>query len=270
MKDEMIKRFFEELQLRRVSPRTSRAYLGCIRRFFESHSLEEFTPEKLRAFIVRIHLEKNLSSPSLRGYKYAFESYAELVLKKNICIDLPQSRKPKKLPVILSRDEIEQILEQVKNQKHWLMVAIAYGSGLRISEVLNLRVGDVDLEQGYLHLKGAKGNKDRLTILPETLKGKLSIFLNTKNVSDFVFPSERGGNLSSRSLQKVFERAFRAAGIQKTATFHSLRHSFATHLLEKGTNLRVIQRLLGHSSIRTTQIYTQVSKTYLMKVESPF
>jgi site-specific recombinase XerD len=149
------------------------------------------------------------------------------------------------------------------------LISIAYGAGLRISEVAKLKVWDVDFGNDYLHIKWAKGNKDRITILPAKIKSDLEKICLNKKSNDYVFESERWWILTTRTLSKIFEHAKEKSWIKKDVSFHSLRHSFATHLLENGTDIRYIQTLLWHSNIRTTQIYTQVTKPSLKNIKSP-
>jgi|CXWL01.1.fsa_nt_gi site-specific recombinase XerD len=267
--DEMLRKFREELLLRRKSPRTIKSYLGCLKMFFSVYPGSDLRPEQFRQFILEKHEREDMAASSLNGYKQAFQAFARLVLKVSWDIPIPPARRRQTLPVVLSHHEIERILEQIKNQKHWLMVALTYGAGLRVSEVMNLRVRDIDFERRLIQVRGGKGDKDRVTLLPNRLEQNLRLWLLRKAHDAFVFESDRGGRLSARSAQKVFERAVTQAGIQKDVSFHSLRHSFATHLIEQGTNLRYVQSLLGHSSIRTTQVYTQVSNHALMRIESP-
>jgi site-specific recombinase XerD len=191
------------------------------------------------------------------------------VLGKDLGLKIKYSKKAKRLPVVLSKCEVYRVLGVVKNKKHHLMLALAYGAGLRVSEVIALKVGDVLFDENMIHLKEAKGKKDRLTLLPSKIKDELFRFCMGKSSKDLVFESERGGKLSSRTAQKVFENACTKACVTKRVSFHSLRHSFATHLLENGVNLRYIQSLLGHSSVKTTQIYTQVTNVGLDQIQSP-
>jgi site-specific recombinase XerD len=149
------------------------------------------------------------------------------------------------------------------------MLALAYGAGLRLSEVVNLKVKDLSLDELTIHLKQAKGKKDRITILSEKIKDDLKNYIVGKRADEFVFTSERGGKLSERTLQKIFQTALKKAKIKKPATFHSLRHSFATHLLENGVDVRYVQELLGHANIRTTQVYTKVTNPRLKNIKSP-
>lgn len=266
----MMRCFYEELRLRRKSPRTTRSYLGCLKMFFSVYTGVRPQPEDFRQFILAKHERENLAASSLNGYKQAFQSFSRLVLRVHWKIPIPAAKRRQALPVVMSHEEIEKILAQIKNHKHWLMIALAYGAGLRVSEVMSLKVADLDFERRLIHVKHGKGDKDRVTLMPGKLEQQLRLWVQLRNPSDLVFESDRRGKLSSRSAQKVFERAVTLAGIQKEVSFHTLRHSFATHLIERGTNLRYVQSLLGHSSIRTTQIYTQVANEALMRIESPF
>jgi len=194
--------------------------------------------------------------------------YSE-VLKEPQKIDLKFAKRSKKLPVVLSHTEIEKIIEATDNTKYRLMISLGYACGLRVSKVVNLRVADLDIDELVVILKGAKGKKDRISVLPEKLQDVLRNVVAGKNTNDFVFDSNRGGKLTTTSLQKMFRKSLAKAQINKPATFHSLRHSFATHLLESGTDVRYVQELLGHSNIRTTQIYTQVTNPKLKNIKSP-
>ncbi|MDP2624989.1 MAG: tyrosine-type recombinase/integrase, partial [Candidatus Peregrinibacteria bacterium] len=160
-------------------------------------------------------------------------------------------------------------LSHVWNPKHRLILAVAYGAGLRVSEVVSLRVGDLDFDRGFIHVKGGKGNRDRLTLLPDDIRLELQVCAARASPGDYLFPSNRGGRLTSRTVQKVFEQTLARARIGKSATFHSLRHSFATHLLENGVDIRYVQELLGHRNIQTTQLYTKVTHRGLSKLKSP-
>lgn len=211
----------------------------------------------------------NLSPYTLNQYYSAFKLYMTKVRHLAWDMPFPYAKRHKLLPVVLSRGEIGEILNSIKNSKHKLLVALSYGSGLRVSEVVNLKVEDIDTGEMTIRVKLGKGNKDRISILPESLVNQLLALGCVKLPQDYVFESERGGKLTTRTAQAIFERAILKAGIKKHATFHSLRHSFATHLLENGVDIRYIQVLLGHSSISTTQIYTKVTNPKLKNIRSP-
>lgn len=149
------------------------------------------------------------------------------------------------------------------------MLGLAYGAGLRVSEVVALKVPDLDFNELTIHIKQAKGRKDRISVVPEKLRMDLTNLMAGKEHVEYVFASERGGKLTTRTAQKIFEHALVRANINKPATFHSLRHSFATHLLENGVDIRYVQVLLGHNNIRTTQRYTQVTNPKLKSIKSP-
>lgn len=190
-------------------------------------------------------------------------------LKNHTKIDIRFSKRNLKLPVILSKNEIIGILNNIKNKKHKLILFLAYSSGLRVSELRDMHVKDVDLENLVIHIKNAKGKKDRITVLSEKIVKPLSQLISFKDKNDIVFETERGGKYSTRTLQKIFSDNLKKSGIKKDATFHSLRHSFATHLLENGTDIRYVQELLGHNNIRTTQIYTYVTNPNIRNIKSP-
>jgi site-specific recombinase XerD len=149
------------------------------------------------------------------------------------------------------------------------MLSLAYGAGLRVSEVIKLRVQDIAISELSIVVRDGKGGKDRITLLPEKLCSELETIMAGKTGDQYLFESERGGILTTRTAQVVFERSLKLARIKKSATFHSLRHSFATHLLENGVDVRYIQQLLGHASITTTQQYTKVTNPQLRNIKSP-
>jgi integrase/recombinase XerD len=216
-----------------------------------------------------LFLQKKDKAPkTINLYKNAIVSFCKLVLHKNI-ENIYLSKVPRKLPVILSHDEILNIINSVKNNKHRLILQVAYGSWLRVGEVVRLKIKDIDFLQNFIHIKNAKWMKDRITIFSEKIKSDLLFFCKNRHLNSYVFPSEMWWYLSTRSLQNVFNRAIKNARIQKEASFHSLRHSFATHLLENGTDIRFVQSLLGHANIRTTQIYTQVTNPAIKNIQSP-
>lgn len=183
-------------------------------------------------------------------------------------INLKFAKRSNKLPIVLSREEIKNIIDAIKTPKHKLIISLAYDAGLRISEVVNLKVKDVNLKELTIHLKNAKGKKDRITNFPEKIKTDLQNLIAGKIPNNYFFESELGGKLTERTAQKDFENALQSAGIKKDATFHSLRHSFATHLLENGVDVRYVQELMGRQNIRTTQVYTKLTNPKLKSIKS--
>lgn len=259
-----------ELKIKSYSPKTIKSYLYGLREYFsfKGNDFAKLDQEDIRIFL--LHCQKRNISPGSRNlFLNAVKFYYRNVRKDYQKIEIQSAKKPKSLPTVLSRSEIERILESHKNAKHKLLLSLAYGSGLRVSEVVSLKVQDLDFEELTVHIKQAKGQKDRISVMPESLIDGLKNLVAGKTGNDLVFESERGGELTTRTAQKVFENALRDSGVKKDATFHSLRHSFATHLLENGTDIRYVQALMGHSNIRTTQLYTQVTNPKLKNIKSP-
>jgi site-specific recombinase XerD len=267
---ELLEKIKNELKLRNYSKKTIKSYLGCLENYFYFIKTIKKDADILK--VKEFLLEKQAagrSSQTINVYLHAIKYFHSEIMKSTVPIDIKFAKTASKLPVVLSRKEIQLILKNIDNKKHHLMIALAYAGGLRVSEVTHLKIRDINIEELTIHLKGAKGNKDRITIFPEKLKDEIEKNINGKDGDEFFFASERGGKLTERTAQKVFARALQKSGIKKEATFHSLRHSFATHLLENGTDVRYVQELLGHINIRTTQIYTKVTNPALRKIRSP-
>lgn len=269
-----------EMRIRNFSAATIKAYKLCIIDFISfckntnigvSQTLisaRNLPEEIIKQYLLAKQL-RGLAGETINLHLCAIKFLFYGVLKSKIKINIKFARRVKRLPVVLSKQEILKIIASIKNRKHRLMVALTYGAGLRVSEVVSLKIQDLDLQNLTIHLKNAKGRKDRITIFSERLRQGLENFMMGKTQNDFVFESERGGRLTTRTAQIIFERALKNAEIKKSATFHSLRHSFATHLIENGTGMRYVQELLGHSNIRTTMRYTHVTNPALKKIKSP-
>lgn len=260
----------EEMRLRGFSRRTIATYLHALRQYFAYDPAVSASPdpEAVRQFLLQ--REQDGSSAQTRNILlHAIKYFYRDVVRTRTQIAIRPAKESSALPVVLSRAEIRSLLAATKNGKHRLLIALAYGAGLRVSEVIGLRIRDLDLPALQIHLKAGKGNKDRVTVFPESIRTDIQNLIAGRAPVDPVFGSERGGALSARTAQAVFAQALAKAGISKPASFHSLRHSFATHLLENGTDVRYVQALLGHASIRTTQRYTQVTNPALRNIRSP-
>ncbi len=267
---ELLQKTKTELELRNYSKKTIKSYLLCLSDYFRFIEKIEENPstDAIKKYLLE-KKNKGQSSQTINLYLNAIKYFYRDIMKSLTAIDLKFAKTSKKLPVVLSRAEIGSIINSALNQKHKLIISLSYGAGLRVSEAVNLKIKDIDLNELTIHLKDAKGGKDRLTIFPEKLKNDIAGLIGDKNPDDFLFTSERGGRLTERTAQKVFENALEKAGIKKDATFHSLRHSFATHLLENGVDVRYVQELLGHANIRTTQLYTKVTNPMIRNIKSP-
>lgn len=267
---DLLERIGNELNLRNYSPKTRKSYLLCLKDYF-SH-IKNVTREPDIFFIKKYLLAKQEAGQApqtINLYLNAIKYFYREIVKSKINIDLKFSKRSKKLPIVLSRSEIDEVIKSIENRKHKLLISLSYGAGLRVSEVINLKIGDIDLGELTIHIKGAKGNRDRLTIFPEKLRKELSEIIAFREKNDYIFLSKYGGKLTERTAQKIFGNALKKARIKKEATFHSLRHSFATHLLENGVDVRYVQELLGHQNIRTTQLYTKVTNPAIKKIKSP-
>jgi len=268
--DVYLKKLVDELRLRNYSPKTIKSYTGCVAEYLriKQNNLNSVDIDFIKQYLLS-KIDKGLSSQTVNQSLQAINFFCWNVLKFQGKIDIRFAKTPSKLPIVLSREEIQSMLAVINNEKHGLLVALTYAGGLRVSEVINLKIKDINLPELTIHIKGAKGNKDRITILPEKLVQNIGKLISNKDLNDFVFASERGGKLTERSAQMIFENALKKSNIKKDATFHSLRHSFATHLLENGVDVRYVQELLGHANIRTTQIYTKVTNPALKNIKSP-
>lgn len=182
---------------------------------------------------------------------------------------IQRPKKEKKLPVVFSEEEVKLLLNQVKNLKHKCILYLIYSAGLRRSEVLNLKINDIDSKRNCIVIRAAKGNEDRITFLSAILLLLLREYYKIYRPKEYLFEGANGGRYSTTSLRKIFYRALKASGINKEASLHTLRHSFATHLLEQGTDIRYIQSLLGHSSPKTTELYTHITTKGFENLKSP-
>lgn len=264
-----LQRLEEELKLRGFSSNTVKIYTRYVREYFYwcGGAEVQLNLEKLRRFL---SVQQASHAPqTVNLYLNAIKFFYRQVIRDGTPIAIKTVKRNLTLPVVLSRAEIHQVIGAIPNSKHRLLIALSYGAGLRVSETVSLKIKDIDFVQLTLHLRQAKGRKDRLTVFPEKLRPELLRQIIGKEKDDFVFASERGGRLTVRTAQIVFARAVKKAGLAKNPTFHSLRHSFATHLLENGVDVRYVQELLGHRNIRTTQRYTQVTDPRLKNIKSP-
>ncbi len=262
----------ECITLKGYSPETQKAYLGHIKRFmsFISVDSQEIYSHNIRQYLLYL-LEKDKSHAYVNQAVSSIKFLVKEVLhRRDIIIDLPRPKKEHKLPDIMSRQEVSQILKSIKNPKHKAILMLTYSAGLRVSEVVRLKIDEVDSKRMLIHVKLGKGRKDRYTILSEVALKTLRTYAKSCSLKDWLFPGATMGNhLTERSAQKIFEVARDQAGIKKQVSIHSLRHSFATYLLEGGTDLRYIQEILGHKSSKTTEIYTHVSEKEIRRIRSP-
>jgi len=270
--DESIKLLERELKLRGYTPRTLDAYklyVGLYKEYVKEKGMQEDV-ESVKDFLAYLISEKNYKASSIAMVKAALLFYFEHV--KGIAINpkqLATPKKSKKLPVVLSKEEIKRLFDAADSEKKKLILMVLYATGLRVSELINLKVKDIDFNNKLIKVVGGKGQKDRVVTVSDKLLKRLYDYVKTKDPDEHVFLSKYGKPLTPRYIQYLVKDLSVAAGITKDVTPHVLRHSYATHLLESGANIRVIQELLGHSNLQTTQIYTKVSLSELKKVTNP-
>lgn len=260
----------QEMRLRNYSPKTLQAYSRVISDIYRKvgKPLRELSHDDIRRYLLNLQ-NAGLSSQSVALAANAINFLFVEIYKIPSFQKIRHPKRSHRLPIILTRKEIELLITQPRNAKHRLLLSLAYAAGLRVSEALALRVRDIDFDELTVTVRQGKGRKDRLTVLSQKLISDLRSLCAGKDSDDILFESERGGRLTSSSAQSVFHAALSKAGINKRATFHSLRHSFATHLLENGVDVRFVQELLGHANIRTTQIYTHLTNPALKNIKSP-
>lgn len=265
--------FCNYLRQIRYSDSTIKTYseaLSVFIRFHENKSLDQITKEDVEKFNSEYIINNRFSITYQNQIINALKIY--LSSRKSICLNLETLERPRegfKLPVVFSLNEIERLLNALTNIKHKAMLTLIYSCGMRCGELIDLKIESIDSNRMTIHLHSAKGNKDRVVPLSPSALPLLRAYYLKYKPKTYLFNGESSLQYSSTSLQNVFRKAKRIAGIQKKSSLHTLRHSYATHLLESGVNLRYIQELLGHSSPKTTQIYTHVSSEGCRKVVSP-
>jgi len=268
---------YNKLLLKGYSFNTNRNYCLHLKEYFSlvsrKYSIDEVTPDIIERYLLWRLKKKNCGGSDMNSHINAIKFYYEHVLgKERMLFDLPRPKKPSKLPKVLGERELERLFRALPNIKHKAILLTAFSCGLRVSEVVNLKISDIDSERMQVLVECGKGNKDRYVMLSPMLLEVLRAYfkLQACKPSKYLFEGmEPGMPYSTRSAQEVFHAAMRKAGIHKRPTFHSLRHSFATHLLEKGVDVKYIKDLLGHLSIITTERYLHVAREQIVQITSP-
>lgn len=265
--------YLELLQQKRYSSSTIVTYTNYFGQFamhFQNQDLKRITSQEINSYILELIKYNNISISQQNQRINAIKFYYEQVLgRKKQYYQISRPRKESKLPTILTLKEVEKILDLTSNIKHKCILMTIYSVGLRRSELIMLKVEHIDSQRMLIKVCGAKGKKDRFTLLSERLLTELRTYYQQYQPRIWLFEGQDGGQYSATSIEKIFRAAVRRAQIRKYVTPHSLRHSFATHLLEQGINLRYIQELLGHASTKSTEIYTRVASNDLMKIQNP-
>jgi site-specific recombinase XerD len=263
----------ELLILKGYSKNTQRTYYYEFAQFLYllgSHNANDMDDERIRSYFLYCAEKLNMMESQINSRYNAIKFYFEQVLGRDkFFIGLPRPKAPSKLPKHISVRDIKKLFEAVANPKHALMLKLCYGMGLRVSEIVNLKVTDIDSGNMQVLIERGKGKKDRYVNLPESILDDLEMYCKEYRPVKYLIEGQGGGKYSIRSVQSVFTAAMRKANINKNVGIHGLRHSFATHLLENGTDISFIQQLLGHRDIKTTMIYAKVAQKNLKSVKSP-
>jgi site-specific recombinase XerD len=260
-----------ELKIRGFSPRTVDSYLTYNRLFleFSKKSPTAITNNDIRQYLESMK-DKGCANSTLNVALNALKFYYKGILKRQFFFDIKGAKKTDYLPTVLSKQEIERMLLVTTNQKHNFLISLMYSAGLRVSETVKIHMLDFDLDRRLIMVRCGKGAKDRCTLLSEKLIPTLEKQIAVKKPGDYLFTGADGkSHLTAESAEKIVKKAAHLAEISKNVSCHTLRHSFATHLLEAGTSIRYIQELLGHAKLETTQIYTKVANTNLQTIKSP-
>jgi len=263
----------EQLDRMRYSENTKRTYIHFFTQFinyFPGIEIDRITEDQVNEFMKHLIGKKNVSASTQNQAINAIKFYYERVKKQHRKIyALERPMKEARLPDVLAEEEVMAILKSVENIKHKAMLWLIYSAGLRRSELIDLKVNEIDSKRMVIVIKGGKGKKDRITLLSEKVLYLLRDYFKVYRPGKWLFEGAPGSQYSASSLQKVFSAALKRSKVRKEASLHTLRHSFATHLLESGTDIRYIQALLGHSSSKTTEIYTHVTRKAFEKIRSP-
>jgi integrase/recombinase XerD len=269
---ELKKKMKMEMELRNFSIRTIETYLGWMKSFTLHYGMspEKLGDEDIRNYLYYLLKEKGASQSSINQAYSALKFFYEKTLGRDWNGEkIPRSKIPKKLPVVLAKEEIQAIFLSTKNLKHRAMLMLIYSGGLRLNEATHLRSTDIDGKRMMVKVRG-KGNKERYTLLGKKALEILRIYWKLHRPSEYLFPSRIPDQpISDSTVQRAFKSSLHKSGVKKKASVHTLRHSFATHLLESGTDLFYIQRLMGHTTATTTAIYLHVTRRDLTKVTSP-
>lgn len=264
--------YLDKLEIRRYALQTAKTYVSRFEHFLNAHpeiAIADFDEKDVRAYLqglIRQGVSDSLVNQSLNAIKFYYEKVMGMPGR---FYDLERPRKRQSLPKVVAAEDIMRMLQQCSNLKHKCVIALLYSAGLRRSELLNLKIEDIDSKRMLIRVNSAKGGKDRFTILSPMMLDLLRVYYKSYRPRDFLIEGEYGGSYSAESVLQVVKRTARRTGVVQTVTPHMLRHSFATHLLEQGTDLRQIQILLGHNSTTTTEKYTHVADSTLRTVKSP-
>ncbi len=266
--EEGIDKLGAELKIRGFSPLTVRNYTFFVEKFLEKSNkkVSKLNEDDVKYYISGMFDSKSKNTIMLATASLKF--FFREILKKELA-NIVMPKKEKKLPEVLTKEEVKKLVDSTDTTKSRLIVSMLYSAGLRVSELVNLKVSDLNFEEKTGWVRKGKGSKDRLFVFSESLAKELKDYLSSKKRQDYGYVFSKDKPLTTRNIQKIIQGTGKRANINKRITPHTLRHCFATHLLESGTDIRTIQTMLGHSSLSTTQVYTHISSEQIKKVKNP-
>lgn len=272
MTESLVYSMKREMLRRGLSQRTVSSYCFCIKKFLKNYNKDykKITKIEIKGYLDDL-AEMGRSGSTINLYFCSIKFFLEEVMHRNINLNLKFSRRPKKFPTVLTQEETKRLFSAIKNEKHLLMIKLLYSAGLRVSELINLRVKDLELNKNYGWVREGKGRKDRVFIIAEDIKENLQKFIleNKIDYDSFLFKGVKNRNISRRTIAEIIKTAAKRAKILKNVHCHTLRHSFATHLVENGYSVNDIQGLLGHNRADTTMMYIHMANPKLFNIKSP-
>ena len=254
-----------------LSPRTIKTYCFCVGKFLRSYKnkdVREITKKDVLNYIDKL-LKKEAAGSTINVYLNSIKFLMGNIFGKRLMWKVKYSKIPKTLPTVLTKEEVKKLFEAIENKKHRLMVELMYSAGLRVSELVNLKIEDFEFSKNYGWVRQGKGRKDRLFIIAKKLNQELREFIEKENLKRWLFMGKKGTHLSQKTVQEVVKKASKKAKLIKNVHCHTLRHSFATHLIEDGYGVSEVQSLLGHSSSETTMRYVHMASPRMINIKSP-
>jgi integrase/recombinase XerD len=255
---------------RGLSPRTIKTYCFCVERFlkYSKKEVNKITKKDITNYLDRL-LEREAAGNTINVYLNSIKFLMENILNKRLMYRIKYSKVPKTLPTVLTKEETRRLFAAIKNEKHKLMVKLMYSAGLRVSELVNLKIEDFEFSKNYGWVREGKGRKDRMFIIANILNNEIRNFIEKEDLRVWLFLGRKGEHLSQKSVQEIVKKASKDAKIRKNVHCHTLRHSFATHLIEDDYSISDVQSLLGHSSSETTMRYVHMTNPKMIKIKSP-
>lgn len=263
----------KEGKRRGLSSKTIKTYRLCIKRFFDIYKKDpkEICKQDIKEFLDKL-IEKGACGNTINVYLNALKFLYEEILGKKLTVKIKFSKVPKRIPEMLNKDETLSLFDAIENSKHKLMICLMYSAGLRVNELVNLKIQDIKIDEGYGFVRNGKGGKDRIFVIAEKLKTELKYFIDNEKLGaeSYLFKGQKGRHISTQTIRAIIKTATKKAEITKNIHPHTMRHSFSTHIIENGYDVMTLQSLLGHKSPETTMIYVHSNVKKRINVKSPY